>query len=205
VSAIALRKDDHVYPTDTPDGLCFGMLKIINSNGLDPVQWAVLLQQFEAGKPALQIAKEIGQTHNHVSKKLSKLNKQSTDQKTKLLAEAMRREFVALETALFSGDLEMTTKLARALVAAAAAFKIKEALMDHFCGPGESPQNETEKAQLSDDELAQLRAQIKRKLASIDESRAARPTHRQREHRGIAGDPSVVARDGNERPVAAKG
>jgi hypothetical protein len=149
------------------------MLKIINSKGLDAVQWAVLLQQYEAGKPAAQIAEDIGQTHQHVRKKLRALHKQSTGQKTKLLAEAMRREFVALETALFTGELEDATKLARALVATSAAFKIKGSLMDHFASPGDCPQDETEKAQLSDDEFAQLKAQLKRKLASIDERRSA--------------------------------
>jgi DNA-binding MarR family transcriptional regulator len=180
------------------------MLKFINSRGLDPVQWAVLAQQSDSGKTAIQIAEDIGQTQSHVRRKLSRLSKQTAAERGALLAEAMRREFVTLETALFSGDLETATKLARALVASSAAFKLKEALVDHFYSPAETPAQANQKAQLTDDEIAQLKAQIKRKLASIDECRPAMAMDRRSIHGRNSDDQPGLVSELNGCPMAAR-
>lgn len=153
------------------------MLKNPRENWLDPVSWARLAQRFEAGEKPVDLAREVGQSADHVRRKLRQLAQRPEAEKAELIDQSRERELVRMETLLNAGNAEAATKLARALTAASnarRAFEMARAAARKVADVkrGEAD-DETEEDTLSDEEFEALKRRIERRAVLLHERRLA--------------------------------
>jgi hypothetical protein len=161
------------------------MLRNPRENWLDPVEWARLVQRFEAGERPVDLAREIGQSADHVQRKLRELSRRPEAEKAALIDQSRERELVKMEALANGGDHKAAAVMARALTAASHARKAEEAARGArvvavalgATGPDDSDQRQAD--QLSDDDLEALKLRIELRAVLLDERCTAA---------GLAGD-----------------
>ena len=164
-------------PTHPVAGLLFGMLRNPRENGLDAVEWARLVQRFEAGERPVDLAREIGQSADHVRRKLRELARRPEAEKAALIDQSRERELVKMEALLNGGNDAAATKRARALTAicnARRAFEMARVAQSKLAEAHRNDaSDEADEDTLSDDEFEALKRRIERRAILLHERRLA--------------------------------
>jgi len=155
------------------------MLRNPRENWLDAVEWARLVQRFEAGERPVDLAREIGQTADHVRRKLRELARRPEAEKAALIDQSRERELVKMEALANGGDHKASAVMARALAAASHARKAEEAARAVRAGAvtrsatGTDDSDQRQADQLSDDDFEALKLRIELRAVLLDERCAA--------------------------------